>query len=273
MSKPLSAHRHAPREPYTRSVLSPFGGYVQVPVPAAPTILHRGTSRVERDPASVARTTLNPAKAAAGHAGMHTREYGTGGAYTFREAVGGVVPGYAGHRPGARDVHHKMSFGGVPAFNPPRVSYPPGQGAHLDNNPSTHWQEIGRSWKPEEPGDSKSDAFRDTVGGVLCGYTGFVPNARTHYGSAHVGGLSQVGSRGRLAQRGHSGRVERLQGDKGLEVGRRTESASAPVPGYQGHVPQAQDAFGTSHWRGVPPNAERAQSARWMSKDARAYEA
>ena len=64
-----------------------------------------------------------------------------------------------------------------------------------------------------------------------------------------------------------------VEGDKGLEVGRRTESASAPVPGYQGHVPQAQDAFGTSHWRGVPPNAERAQSARWMSKDARAYEA
>ena len=201
MSKPLSAHRHVQREPYSRSVISPFGGYVQVPVPAAPHILHAGTSRVPRDPASVARTTLNPAKAAAGHADMDSREYGTGGRYTFRERVGGVVPGYQGHRPGARDVHHTMSFGGVPTFNPRVVQRPPGQGAHLDNNPSTTWQEIGRGWKPEDPGDSRSDGFRNTVGGVLVGYTGFVPNARTHYGSSHVGGLSRVGSRGRVALR------------------------------------------------------------------------
>ena len=52
---------------------------------------------------------------------MCASEYGTGAAYSFRESVGGVVPGYAGHRPGARDVHHKMAFGGVPTFNDPSI--------------------------------------------------------------------------------------------------------------------------------------------------------
>ena len=120
------------------------------------------------------------------------RSYGTGGSYTFRERVGGVLPGYTGHRPGARDVHHKMAFGGVPTFNHPRSPVPPGQGEHLHNRPTTGFQEYGRGWKvPEE--NLSTDRFRDEVGGVLCGYTGFVPNARTHMGSSHVGGLAHGG--------------------------------------------------------------------------------
>jgi hypothetical protein len=258
MSKPLSAHRHVGREPYTRAMISPFGGYVQVPVPSAPMALHRQTTRTS-DPASVARTTLNPAKAANGHAEMHTRNYGTGGAYTFRERVGGVVPGYAGHRPGARDVAHTMAYGGVPTFNKPTLHRPPGQGQQLDNRPTTAWQEIGRSWKQDEPGDSRSGEFLSTVGGVLTGYSGFVPNARTHCGSAHVGGLA-LSARGRSAQRGHSGRVERLHGDRELDVSSRTERAAKPMVGYQGHVPKAMDSFGTSHWRERMPSARRAQA-------------
>ena len=77
------------------------------------------------DPAKSARTQLNPAKAAAGHAEMHTRNYGVGAAYTFRENVKGVMPGYAGHRPGARDISHKMAYGGVATFNPPSSRTPP----------------------------------------------------------------------------------------------------------------------------------------------------
>ena len=102
MSRPLSAHGHLPVEGYSRSVVSPFGGYVNVPVPAPPDYAARGREG-RMDPAKSARTQLNPAKAAAGHAEMHTRNYGVGAAYTFRENVKGVMPGYAGHRPGARE--------------------------------------------------------------------------------------------------------------------------------------------------------------------------
>jgi hypothetical protein len=258
MSKPLSAHRHVQREPFTRAVISPFGGYVQVPVPKAPPAVHTQTSRTT-DPSSLARTTLNPAKAAAGHAEMNSHNYGTGAPYTFRVRVGGVMPGYSGHRPGARDVAHRMAYGGVPTFNAAPVRRPPGQGQHLSNNPTTSWSEIGHGWKEREPGDSRSDEFKGAVGGVLCGYTGFVPNARTHCGSSHVGGLADAGHRGRYAQRGHQGHVERLQGDRELNVSARTERASVPLVGYQGHVPKAMESFGTSHWRDGAVSARRAQ--------------
>ena len=223
MSRPLSAHGHIDREPYGRAVISPFGGYVHVPVPAPPQNKMR-----PYDGAKAARTTLNPAKAAAGHAEMHSREYGTGGKYAFREAVKGVLPGYAGHRPGARDVHHTMAFGGVPTFNTPRSRTPPGQGSRLNNRPTTSFQELGCGWKlPEE---KPNENFRDAVGGVLAGYTGFVPCARTHFGSSHVGGLADVGDRGHAPQRGHATSVERY---KDIDLSARTLRTSVPVVGYQ----------------------------------------
>lgn len=259
MSRPHSANKHVMREPFTRTVISEFGGYMQIPVPAAPAAIHAQTLRTT-DPAKAARMTMNPAKAAAGHLKMDTREYGIGGDYGFRGRVGGVVPGYAGHRPGARDLSHTMAFGGVPTFNPPQLNRPPGQGQSMNNRPTTAWQEYGHGWKQEEPDDSRTNEFRDTVGGVLCGYTGFVPNARTHCGSIHVGGLSQVGSRGRIAQRGHSGHVERLQGDKALDLRSRTERTAAPMVGYAGHLPKSMDAFGMSYFRDHEPNAGMAQA-------------
>ena len=76
----------------------------------------------------------------------------------------------------------------------------------------------------------------------------------------HVGGLSHVGLRGRVAQRGHSARVERLQGDKDLDLRTRTERTAAPTVGYAGHMPKAMDAFGMSHFRDAEPNAEAAQA-------------
>ena len=256
----MSAHRHVPKEPYSRALLSPFGGYLKVPVPAPP----QNVMGVAKDGAAVARTTLNPAKAAGGHSMMQTRDYGTGEAYSFRERVGGVLPGYAGHRPGARDVSHKMAYGGTPQFNNPHDPPVPGQGQHLDNRASTNFQEYGKGWKV--PDDTLStDRFRDSVGGVLVGYTGFVPNARTHFGSSHVGGLSNVGRRGHVAQRGHSAHVERMQADKGLSLSARTLRTSTPAVGYQGHVPRAMDAFGMSHWKGQPPNPKQHQQSLYQA--------
>jgi len=227
---------------------------VNVPVPAPPH---------PSDPAKSARTTMNPAKAASGHALMHTRDYGTGASYTFRDSVGGVVPGYAGHRPGARDVHHKMAFGGVPTFNHPRLRTPPGQGARLDNRPTTNFQEYGVGWKvPEE---RPNENFREAVGGVLSSYGGFVPHAQSHFGSSHVGGLSNAGVRGHVAQRDHHPAVERRHADKELDLRGRTRLSAAPVVGYQGHLPKAIDAFGTSYWRSSTPDVQREAEALYTA--------
>jgi hypothetical protein len=191
---------------------------------------------------------------------MNSREYGTGGSYPFRERVGGVLPGYAGNRPGARDVHHKMAYGGVPTFSPPRSARAPGQGQHLEKRPTTSFQEYGKGWKV--PDDTLStDRYREAVGGVLAGYSGFVPNARTHYGSAHTGGLSEVGARGHIAQRGHAGAVERNQADRELDLSSRTMRTAAPVIGYQGHIPKAMEAFGTSHYRTDKPDPIKHQES------------
>ena len=255
--QPLSAHRHIDKEPYSRSLISPFGGYVNVPVPAPPQAKNMMRAQAQ-DPASVSRRTLNPAKAAAGHSMMHTREYGTGEPFSFRERVNGVVPGSAGHRPGARDVHHKMAFGGVPTFNDSSDPPVPGQGRQLRNRPTTSFQEYGKGWKvPHET--LSTDRFRDAVGGVVAGYTGFVPNARTHFGSSHVGGVSDVGRRGHFAQKGHAAQHERMQGDKELDVSARTLRSSSPAVGYQGHLPRAMDAFGISYWKGEAPNPQQCQ--------------
>ena len=106
MSKPLSAHRHVQTEEYGRALISPFGGYVHVPVPAP---VHAAP-----DLARVARTTLNPTKAAAGHAEMDRRghgAYGTGASYTFRDRVGGVMPGCApAHLRRASARHLSLAF-------------------------------------------------------------------------------------------------------------------------------------------------------------------
>ena len=110
-----------------------------------------------------------------------------------------------------------------------------------------------------------TDAFRDAVGGVLAGYTGHVPNARTHYGSSHVGGLAHVGARGHGAQRGHNGSKERLQADRELSLSARTLRTAAPVVGYQGHCPRADEAFGTSHWRTTEPDPVAAQAALYCA--------
>ena len=224
------------------------------------------------DPAVSARTRQNPAKAASGHGMMHTRDYGTGGAYAFRERVGGVVPGYAGHRPGARDISHKMAYGGVPTFNHPRSRTPPGQGSRLDNRPTTSFQEYAQGWKvPEE---RPNEEYRDSVGGLLAGYTGFVPHSRTHFGSSHVGGLANVGYRAHLPQRGHEASVNGLNVQKQVDHSLRTQRTHAPVVGYQGHLPLANDAYGISYWRKGGSETERSTATTQPSGgDAHLYSA
>ena len=84
------------------------------------------------------------------------------GQYAFASKVGGVVPGYSGHRPGSQRMYFKSAFGGISAVGGGQRGREPiggskghmtGQGAPGSHkkNPgyeTTAWCELGTSWKP-----------------------------------------------------------------------------------------------------------------------------
>lgn len=321
MSRPVSALPGVHLEAHSKVVISKFGGHLQQGVPKPPSVFvqHREPAARPASPpparaGPAGRREVNPAKAQATLFDVASKPAGTGSAYPFRDAVGGIVPGYAGHRPGSRDVSHSMSFGGVPTFQAqtgdtfrdardgatrthgmsraasassrrPRYSAasgkPQGQGQRLDNRHTTSWQELGRGHKPPSwPAKCVDDptgvepsrpplSYREQVGGVTVGYTGFVPRARNHFGSSHVGGLTdhRVSRYAEVAvahstspQRGHGRAVEHLHAERELDVSARDmtqrSAAGARQVGYAGHLPKAHAAFGTSYWRAMNPDAE-----------------
>ena len=71
----------------------------------------------------------------------------------FVEAVGGVLPGYAGHLPGAINTSGESTYVGVPQTLEPGLA--PGQGTlnTLQHRGTTAWQEIGEPYKPAARAD------------------------------------------------------------------------------------------------------------------------
>uniref|UniRef100_A0A7S2BUP0 Uncharacterized protein n=1 Tax=Haptolina brevifila TaxID=156173 RepID=A0A7S2BUP0_9EUKA len=104
----------------------------------------------------------------------------------FTDAVGGVVPGYGGHRPGAMNTSGESAFVGVPMT---MEDGPLGQGTlnTLQTRNTTAWSEIGEEYKPAHA--DVTDRFKDSVSGVKVGYGGHIPGAKNHYGSSHEGGV------------------------------------------------------------------------------------
>lgn len=158
----------------------------------------------------------------------------------FAEKKIGVLPGYAGFRPGARDVDGYAAFGGVP-----------------------HDGKVGEGDEPVmkadwDSGRMKPDTdFRQVVNGIVPGYTGHVPNAIDKHGITYFGGLEKKGDKRTTtksqlyvsdgadsgdagthwgAQRGHTDSLL----DKQNDVGMMKKS------GYSGHMPDSRDAFGTT---------------------------
>jgi hypothetical protein len=141
----------------------------------------------------------------------------------------GAMAGYTGFRPGARDVHNVTAFTGIPnSFE---------EGAH---ERSFDWQRA-----PQDPPPS----FRDSVGGILPGYKGFVPGAIEKHGTSHYGKTRPSPERPTipLIQAGHEEQ----------ELFSECKAPFMTMPGYQGHIPMARDAFGQSyHGKRVGPGRE-----------------
>jgi len=101
-----------------------------------------------------------------------------------------------------------------------------------------------------------TDPFRRAVGGVLPGYSGHVPNAQTHFGRSHVGGVVTSAAVNGLPahqrhQRDHGEHATRMEQEPSSEIAGRaaTRVAAGSIVGYAGHLPGHDlGAFGTSHW-------------------------
>ena len=112
------------------------------------------------------------------------------------------MPGYAGHRPQSKTVVAKAAIGGV-AFRTD-VDALPGQGTNLHNRPTTTFQSFlkngaGERVVHEKP--SRTDEFKRAIGGVKLGYTGHVPQARSHFETPDHGGCDGPDKGGQVRTR------------------------------------------------------------------------
>ena len=149
----------------------------------------------------------------------------------YKTRVQGVMPGYGGFRPGARDECGFATVGGIKRFGQTESRVP-----HVNPKPD----------------------FVDSVKGVLPGYTGYVPQAKQTHGISHYGNLQGGHHNLRPAgpQTGHGD----VKGDRAIAVAKNVKS------GYSGHVPVARDTFGGAHYgvgsHGTPDGYKKAPPTR-----------
>jgi len=146
----------------------------------------------------------------------------------------GVMPGYTGFRPESKHVHNVSAFGGIKPIT----------AGFLDVD---SLQQGNRDFDFRRPKNitPAPPSFRDNVGGILPGYTGHVPRAVEKHGTSHYGGLAPENPYVPLAQTGHEGYKISAPGQVAGQPGEKDVELKM-IPNYQGFIPKARDAFGTS---------------------------
>jgi len=160
---------------------------------------------------------------------------------------GGVMPNYAGHRPGARAVEAKTAF--TPITRPGKMS------SWMYNDTAHFSGQAGLSAATT----GAQESYRAQVNGIVPGYKGFVPGAIDKHGGSHFGGVKGVGADGLntiaakvdedgdfygLAQKGH-GRDHK-----------ESCTAGGVKSGYAGHLPGARDTWGMTHYDTINMGAD-----------------
>jgi len=161
---------------------------------------------------------------------------------------GGVMPNYAGHRPGARAVEATSAFG--------KWKKADGDAHGIGGRPSS-WQFndtadfTGLAGNSQQTTGSK-ESYRQSVNGVLPGYKGFVPGAIDKCGGSHFGGVSGVdkntGLNTKSAKLDEDGDFYGLE-QKGHGRDHKEHTTGGGVKaGYAGHLPGARDTWGMTHY-------------------------
>ena len=118
----------------------------------------------------------------------------------FRELVGGIVPGYAGHVPKAAYTYGISAQGATQPFS---NGTPTRQTRSSDDflerlvvaeradmmpiEPANPLGSEGGWWPVRLSSGESSDSFRNMVGGVIPGYAGHIPKGQFKTGEAKVG--------------------------------------------------------------------------------------
>jgi len=174
----------------------------------------------------------------------------------YIEKQKGVMPGYCGFRPEAGHVKNVSAFGGIPHQGMPDtngvgLSFSVASDAETsalsqgDRKVTDQGLQASFEWRRPNDVTESPPSFRENVGGVLPGYTGHVPMSTEKHGVSHYGGLDPSQNRVPLAQTGHEGYKISAPGQPFGQAGEKDVDLKM-VPGYQGFIPKARDAFGTS---------------------------
>jgi hypothetical protein len=152
----------------------------------------------------------------------------------YFEQSRGVIPGYQGHVPRARDTFGVTAIGGLA----PDIHV----GAHKPMGPMSGHDPTERVLGREDV-DPTYPEYKDKKGGVMPGYAGFRPGARELHGTAAFGGIAREGVEGQCAEM--KANWDNGRGGPGVDY---KNVVSGIVPGYKGHVPEAICKSGTSHF-------------------------
>jgi len=171
---------------------------------------------------------------------------------SYMRTAQGTVPGYTGWRPEAAHVKNVSAWGCVPhergnGYETPNVGLSATVGSLADpSKPADHTEQGVRQydWRRKNKQAEPPPSFRDNVGGVLPGYAGHVPRSDEKHGTSHYGGLAPDKMYVPLAQTGHEGyKIDPMSGQAG-----EVDVELKMIPNYQGFIPKARDAFGTSFY-------------------------
>lgn len=171
----------------------------------------------------------------------------------YKDQVNGILPGYAGHVPRARDKYAGASTGSIAPTRGPHVAIGP-QDGHV---------------RPEDVLPPRFVDYIETQKGCMPGYAGFRPESVHVKNVSAFGGIPHQGT-GYHQDSGLNFSVGSDNGPSHLEQGNRTfdwrrrNTGAAPpsfrdnvggiLPGYTGHVPRATEKHGTSHYGGLAPD-------------------
>ena len=112
---------------------------------------------------------------------------------SFRNAVGGILPGYSGHRPGARDKYGGSAVGNVLPFGGPMrqgnlLQSPPSAGAQTSRT-ARYFSPESHKWGDKDSLERDYRLYKEEVNGIVPGYAGHIPSARDEVGQTAYGNV------------------------------------------------------------------------------------
>jgi len=107
---------------------------------------------------------------------------------SFRRKRNGILPGYAGHLPNARDKIGASPIGGVPVWTEEGVTL--GQPVRYTTKQEPPREQVSFMSKDlEKRHVIQRKDYTERVNGIVPGYAGFVPGANHTYGASPFGGV------------------------------------------------------------------------------------